>query len=286
LKIAVIGSSGGMGSLFVRYFLSRKFEVTGSDVKRTAFKSPRFHYFRSNTDAVRAAEFVLLATPIDNTVQAAKEMLPAMDEGSTLVEICSVKGKILPSLRRLLSLRGRRLLSIHPLFGPSIGTFNGMKVAVVTRDRTSDMKIARKLLHGASLFALEEGEHDRLMALALSLQHVLNLAYAKTLARYVSPSDFRKVSTPNSLIQLTLAEGVLAQNPSLYSFIQIGNEHSKDVIESLAQEIGAIQEIIRIKDRRKFEEFFTSASNFYHNDLVSHRVLEKIYRASELMQDE
>lgn len=274
-----------MGSLLVKYFLSRKFKVAGSDLKRTRVKSPRFEYFRSNPEAVQGAEFVVLATPIDDTLRAAREVLPMTDKGCTLVEICSVKGKILPSLRRVVSSSGRRLLSIHPLFGPSIESFHRMKIAVVTKNGASEMKVARRLLRGANMIAIREEEHDRLMALALSLHHLINLAYAKALAKYISPSDFRRLSTPNSLLQLTLAEGVLAQNPSLYSYIQIGNEHSRDVVEKFVQEIGMINEIIRSKDRKRFEEFFTSASGFYRDDISSHRVLEKISRASKLMQD-
>ncbi len=275
-----------MGSLFVRYFLSRKFEVAGSDLKRTGVRSPRFEYFRSNSEAVQGAEFVILATPIDDTLQAAREVLPMTDKGCTLVEICSVKGKMLPSLRRMVSSSGRRLLSIHPLFGPSIKSFYRMKIAVVTKKNgASEMKVARRLLRGAIMITIHEDDHDRLMALALSLHHFLNLAYAKTLAKYISPSDFRKLSTPNSLLQLTLAEAVLAQNPSLYSYIQIGNEHSRGVVESFTQEIGTIHEIVRSKDRKRFEEFFTNTSKFYRDDIASHRVLEKISRASKLMQD-
>lgn len=274
-----------MGSLFVRYFLSRKFEVAGADPKKTGVKSPRFEYFRSNSEAVQGAEFVVLATPIDDTLRAAREVLPMTERGCTLVEICSVKGKMLASLRRVVSSSGRRLLSIHPLFGPSIEPFHGMKIAVVTKNRASETKLARRLLRGANIIAIREDDHDRLMALALSLHHILNLAYAKTLARYISPSDFRRLSTPNSLLQLTLAEGVLAQNPSLYSYIQIGNEHSRDVLETLAQEMGMINEIIRSKDRKRFEEFFTNTARFYHNDISSHKVLEKISIASRLMLD-
>ncbi len=286
MKIAVIGCSGGMGTLFVRYFLSRNFDVAGSDHRKTTVKSPRFEYFRSNSEAVRGAEYVLLATPIDDTLQTAREVLRATDRRCTLIEISSVKGRVLPSLRRLISSSGRRLLSIHPLFGPSTESLHGMKIAIIVKNRASEMRVARRLLRGAKLFAIGEGEHDRLMALALSLHHFLNLAYAKTLTRYISPSDFRKLSTPNSLLQLTLAEGVLAQNPSLYSYIQIGNEHSRDVLKSLVKEMGAIHEIIESRDRKRFEVFFRKTSRFYHKDSKSHKVLEKISRASRIVNSE
>ena len=72
MRVAVIGSSGGMGGFFVRYFLSRGMEVVGSDSKKKGPKRPHFEFVRSNSEAVVGADIVVVATPIDTTVETVR----------------------------------------------------------------------------------------------------------------------------------------------------------------------------------------------------------------------
>ena len=64
LKVAVIGSSGGMGKFFARYFLSHGNQVTGSDKRRRpASRHPRFRFAGSNAEAVKDADVVVDRDP-------------------------------------------------------------------------------------------------------------------------------------------------------------------------------------------------------------------------------
>ena len=232
MKVAVIGSSGGMGGFFVRYFLSKGLEVVGSDSRKRALKNPHFRFVRSNAEAVVGADIVVVATPIDTTVDTVRGFEKSLSPGACVVEITSVKGKTLGKLRERVSARRATLLSLHPLFGPSLKVQGEMKLCVIETDPGS-LATARSLFPDATLIPMKAREHDRMMGMILSLTHLVNIAYAGTVSRYLGHDEFRKIQTPTSAVQLTLAEGVLSQSPSLYSYIQLENEFSSEFADAL-----------------------------------------------------
>ena len=281
MKVAVIGSSGGMGRFFAEYFLSQGHEVTGSDIREARTSDPRFTTVRSNRDAVRRAEVVLVATPIDSTVQTVREIAPALRKGAHVIEIASLKGKITGRLKPALRERGARLLSLHPLFGPSISSSKNMKLCVVDAG-AEELEFAKRLFPGAILIPIKEKEHDRAMAVILSLTHLLNIAYAATVAKHVTPKEFRKMESPTSAVQLSLAEGVLNQSAVLYSYIQLENELSAQLADELIEYLTQLRAIIVKKDRKAFERLFSELSEIYADD--SKTALESIYEAFEVKQ--
>jgi prephenate dehydrogenase len=278
LKVAVIGSSGGMGRFFVRYFVSRGDDVAGSDPRAPGVSQPGFRYAGSNADAVEGAELVLVATPVDRTVESVEEILPRLSPGACVIEISSVKRKVVGPLRKKLQARKVKLLSLHPLFGPSLSEQKGMKICVVGTDRGS-LSLARRLFPEANLIPMGEKEHDRMMGLILSLTHVLNIAYAGTVSRYLSAKEFRKLETPTSSVQLTLAEGVLSQSPSLYSYIQLENEFSSEFLGALIRELSSLKRLVDAKDRDGFEKRFSEISRAFVGD--SESAIGSVYQAFE-----
>jgi prephenate dehydrogenase len=278
LKVAVIGSSGGMGRFFARYFVSRGDDVTGSDPRAAGAPQPGVRSARSNSDAVKGAELVLVATPVDRTVETVDEILPLLSPGACVVEISSVKGKVVGPLKKRLRSRKVRLLSLHPLFGPSLSEQKGMKICVVETDRES-LSLARGLFPEAKLIRMKEREHDRMMGLILSLTHILNIAYAGTVSRHLSAEEFRSLETPTSSVQLTLAEGVLSQSPSLYSYIQLENAFSSEFLGALIEELSSLKRLIDAKDRAGFEKRFSEISRAFAGD--SESAIGSVYQAFE-----
>jgi len=279
LKVAVIGSSGGMGRFFARYFVSRRDDVTGWDPRAAAGGSqPGLRSAASNGEAVQGAELVLVATPVDRTLETVEEILPQLAPGACVIEISSVKGKVVGPLKRKLQSKGVKLLSLHPLFGPSLSEQKGMKICVIETDGGS-LSLARRLFPEANLIPMDEEEHDRMMGLILSLTHVLNIAYAGTVSRYLSAGEFRRLETPTSSVQLTLAEGVLSQSPSLYSYIQLENGFSSEFLGALIEELSSLKRLIDAKDRDGFEKRFSEISKAFVGD--SESAIGSVYQAFE-----
>ena len=289
MKVAVLGASGGMGSLFVRYFLERGDVVRGSDLRRggrlaTKTSGGSVVPFKTNAEAVKGCDVVVIAVPMDSTLKVAKEVAWRLKPGSTLIEISSVKGETLPALRKLIG-RNVSLLSIHPLFGPALGSMRGMKIAVITRKEGMtggpDAAAARKLFPAARIIPMSRKEHDKTMAVVLSLTHLLNVVYAGTVSQFLSPGEFMKVSTPNSSMQLTLAEAVLAQDPRLSYLIQAGNVYSAKVARAAQRELKRALEMIEGSDWDAFDEHFSKLAKLYKSDKRGSVVVSEIYSAAE-----
>jgi prephenate dehydrogenase len=279
LKVAVIGSSGGMGGFFAEYFLRQGHEVTGFDIKGARASDAEFRTVSSCRDAVDGADVVLVATPIDSTVDTVREVAPNLRRGAYVLEIASVKGRILRQLKPILAKSGATLLSLHPLFGPSLPSSAKMKICVIGTGGRS-MGVATRLFPDANLIPIAEKEHDKAMGVILSLTHLLNIAYAATVAAHIDPKRFRRLESPTSALQLSLAEGVLSQAPSLYSYIQLENEFSVRLASELIELLTQLKSIIAKKDSSAFESLFSRLSEIYAED--SKTALEGVYEAYEL----
>lgn len=289
MRLAVLGASGGMGSFFVRYFLERGDAVRGSDPGRGKEKTPpgggdRFASFPTNAEAVKGCDVTVIAVPMDSTLKVAKEVAGKLKPGSTLVEISSVKGETLPALRKLVG-EDVTLLSIHPLFGPALESTKGMKIAVIARKKGGsegpEAKLAKSLFPGARIIPMSRKEHDRTMAVVLSLTHLLNLVYAGTVSQFLSPEEFMRVSTPNSSMQLTLAEAILAQDAKLSYGIQAGNAYTGKVAREASRELRRVLEMIESSDWKAFEEHFSGLAKKYGSDKRAGSVIREIYTATE-----
>lgn len=153
-----------------------------------------------------------------------------------------------------------------------------MRIGVIRTDGTA-VERARELFPEAELIPMGSLEHDRLMAVILSLTHLVNVAFAGTAARYLEPAEFRRLQTPTSAAQLTIAESVLSHSPSLYSYIQVENGSSFEVVGAMIEELVALQGLVKAKDRKGFEKRFTELSRAYAGD--SSAAVEFVYRSFE-----
>jgi len=273
LKVAVLGASGGMGSFFARYFLEKADTVRGSDSRKTrdppARGGERVVSFPTNSDAVRGCDVTIIAVPMDSTLKVAKEIAGELKPGSTVVEISSVKGKTLPALKKLVG-EDVTLLSIHPLFGPALESTKGMKIAVIAGKRGGadgpEVALTRRLFPEARIIQMSGEEHDRTMAVILSLTHLLNVVYAGTVSQFLTPDEFMRVSTPNSSMQLTLAEAVLAQDARLSYAIQAGNVYTGKVARAASRELKRVLSMIENSDWKAFDEHLSKLSKTYRTD--------------------
>ncbi len=278
MKVAVLGAAGGMGSFFARYFVARGHTVSGSDLRKPDVKGVRF--CSTNADAVEGADVTFIAAPMEKTVAIARQVAKSLKRGSMLVEMCSVKGPTLPEVKRDLP-SGVKLLSIHPLFGPALEKTDGMKIAVVCGRRGKEADAAARLFPEARIVPMSLDQHERTMAVVLSLTHIMNLVYAKTAQAYLEPEEFARASTPNSSMQLALAEAVLAQDPRLSYAIQRGNRYTASVAKKAMAELRRAIEMVQDSDRKGFEAQFKKLAERYDIKHNARAAIREVYSAAE-----
>lgn len=255
MKVAILGSSGAMGSFFAEYFVQNGHQVVGSDIRRVKGSHPEFALASSNRKAVRDADVVLVAVPVRETANVVREVSPFLKKGSILVEITSVKARMHAETKKSLATGDVRLLSLHPLFGPSSSPKN-FKVCVVGNRR--DISAARRLLPDANLIRLGIREHDKMMAYTLSLIHLMNLAFLSAVLKGVGSREFERSVTPTALGQLNLAKAILSQDPTLYSYIEMENPFVVDAISSLIAELETLKLMVRNHETSRFEKSFAA----------------------------
>jgi hypothetical protein len=82
-------------------------------------------------------------------------------------------------------------------------------------------------------------------------------------------------------MQLTLAEAVLAQDPRLSYFIQVGNVYTSRVARTASRELKRAMSMIEKSDWAAFEDYFSGLSKTYKTDKRSSAVIREIYSAAE-----
>jgi prephenate dehydrogenase len=186
LRIAVIGGAGQMGSWFVRYFTSLEFPTFLADVRldeaAKVAKETGAMFSETNRGAIEGVNIVLVCVPIKQITDVVLEVAPQMKEGAVLAEVSSIKGSAVDALVEA-SRMGIKPLSIHPLFGPSATSLKGKTIVVVpVVDKEQEMNITRRLFGEADILISGVEEHDRAMAVVLSLTYFVNLVFAKVLS--------------------------------------------------------------------------------------------------------
>ena len=160
-----------------------------------------------------------------------------------------------------------------------------MKIAVIVGKKGGadgpEVALAKRLFPDSRIIPMSRKEHDRTMAVVLSLTHLLNVVYAGTVSQFLSPDEFMRVSTPNSSMQLTLAEAVLAQDARLSYAIQAGNVYTGKVARAASRELKRVLAMIESSDWEAFDEHFSRLSKRYKTDKRASAVIREIYSAAE-----
>lgn len=276
MKVAVLGCSGAMGAYFTEYFVRQGHSVTGYDRRKIAQAVRKFTLAKSNRNAVEGVDVVVVAVPMRETAKVIREVLPSIKDGALVLEIASLKTRVLRDLRRFRR-RNVTILSVHPLFGPDARSKHP-KICVIGGER--QVSAARRLFPGAKLIPLDAKAHDRLMAYALSLVHLANLAFVSAIAGGIGLRKFEEVSTPTGSEQLKLSRAVLAQSPTLFSRLQVDNPFAPDVIHTLVKELRTLERMVGRGEAAGIERRFLRESKRFEKAELD-RALRRVYSASK-----
>jgi len=153
-----------------------------------------------------------------------------------------------------------------------------MKIAVLTTEKLESLRLAKRIFPDARLIPVEPQSHDREVALILSLTHLVGIAYAAVVGKQEGIGRFRELASPSSLLQLTVAESVLAQDPSLCSYMDVENPLTLEFLQAFEKELGTLEELLSRHDRVGFEEKFKATAKLYSKEETA-MATEKVYRA-------
>jgi prephenate dehydrogenase len=140
-------------------------------------------YVSDAVKGVRAADLVVLATPVDTYERHLKEWGHHLSTGAIVTDVGSVKGRLVEQAEGLLP-EGVRFVGAHPIAGrektgaaaASINLFRGARCILTPTARTDHraMDIIRTLWQaaGSRVSTMDPFEHDRILGAVSHLPHV------------------------------------------------------------------------------------------------------------------
>jgi prephenate dehydrogenase len=281
MKVAVIGGAGRMGSWFVEYFASRGHSVTLTDTDADAALKVADAFGAERADsipgAVHDAECTLICVPIEDTGPVILEAASSMRAGSVLMEISSVKHPTFAPMRTAVDM-GLRPLSLHPMFGPSAeGLEDKTMVVIPVVDGEEEEALAKSLFSDAVVIVVEHEEHDRAMAIVLSLTYFMNMALAGVL-RDEDIRKLKKLAGTTFTVQLAVAEGIMVEDLGLVASLLIENPYTIKYLECFISQACEIKSLL-LRGLDGFEGVHESLVDSMEKDPDFRYADERRYRA-------
>jgi len=249
MRIAIIGA-GNMGSWMVES-LCLDYEVGVFDVDRSKlkyfFNSRRFLYYEEIMDFT--PDLLINAVSLDQTLPLFDEIISYLPEKCIISDITSVKSGMAEYYKKL----GRRFVSTHPMFGPTFGNVKDLSdqnAIIITESDEEGKEFFREFYGGLKIKIHEYSfkEHDKTIAYSLSIPFSSTMVFAACMKEQEAPgTTFKK--------HQSIAQGLLSEDDYLLSEILL-SPYSLRQVERISEQMEALQEMIRSRDKEKLKEFF------------------------------
>ncbi|MED5579135.1 MAG: prephenate dehydrogenase [Nitrospinota bacterium] len=215
--------------------------------------------------AVDGSDLVVIATPVEKSVEIISYLLPRLGPDTILTDVGSVKGKVVDVFRQITNTEAE-FIGGHPIAGTessgveaSFSSLFHNHITILTPiERNSKMAIERLKMFwialGAKVEFLDAEKHDRILSDISHLPHVV--AYALV----------------NSVLGgggISYAAGgfkdstrIASSNPEMWSEICVQNRESiLDSINDFRSHLNSIYELIESVDVGSLQKLFENAKN-------------------------
>src|ERR1700721_295601 len=186
----VIGGRGKMGGWFAEFLASQGFRVAIADPMGGL---PGFDTVAEWQKDPLDFDMIVLATPLGATAGLLEYLAQRAPRG-LIFDLGSLKTPLRAGLEALVR-AGRRVTSLHPMFGPDTELLSGRHVIFIDLGNAEALHEAQELFAPtmAERVVMGLGGHDRLIPYVLGLSHALNIAFFTALADSgeAAPRGFR-----------------------------------------------------------------------------------------------
>lgn len=241
MRILILGA-GKMGSFF-NDLLSFEHETAVYDVNPQQLRFVYNTYRFTSLEEIKEfePELVINAATVKYTIEAFKQVLPALPKDCILSDIASVKN----GLRKFYQECGFRFVSTHPMFGPTFATLNNLsnENAIIISESDHLGKVFFKDLYNGlnlNIFDYTFEEHDETMAYSLSIPFVSTFVFAAVMKHQEAPgTTFKK--------HMAIAKGLLSEDDFLLQEI-LFNPRTPSQVENIRRELKTVLDILTEKD--------------------------------------
>jgi len=258
-KVTIIGVGligGSLGLVLKEKKIAKKITGVGRREESLKIALERNEVDEATTDlvsGVKDADLVVIATPLDLTVETFKKILPHLKKGCVVTDVGSVKKPILKKIDHPLFIGG------HPLAGSEkrgpqaarVDLFRGATVVLTPVEKTDEkalalVKVMWQNLEAKVLF-LDCAVHDRLVAFTSHLPHILAASLTNLIAELAEKEErvlslmgegFRDTTRISASPPNIWKEICLANREDIFKAIKRFKEILSEMEEALSKEEG------------------------------------------------
>ena len=224
-NVGIIGF-GRFGKVLAN-ILQKGFAIKAFDPKPSgAFPAVEF----MDLESVLKEKVIFIAVPIRHFESVIKEISPQLSEGTTLIDVCSVKKYPADTMLNFLP-ENVGIIATHPMFGPdSFVSNNSLKMMMNnTRDAHNQFNFWRQFFtdQGIQVMEMSPDQHDQLAAQTQGVTHFLG--------RMLKEYGIRKttIDTQGFRDLLDLVDQTCNDTWELYTDLQIYNPYTDEMIDKL-----------------------------------------------------
>jgi len=248
--IGIVGGTGRMGQLFAGILERRGHRVLIAS--RSTALTPEA--------MVPQCDVVVITVPIAVTEQVIRQVGPLVRKDALLMDLTSLKEF---PLNAMLQRCTGSVVGTHPVFGPSVQSFQGQTFVVCPGRGDAWHKWVLDFLcsEGAVIKETDAATHDRHMAIIQGMQHFSTIGLGMALRRLgMKPEALLEYSSPIYRIRLDMVGRILGQDPELYADIELQNRHNAESIGAYVAALRELQNVLATPDRDGFLRFFQEAA--------------------------
>ena len=253
-SIGILGGTQGMGAFLARVFRDGGFTVEAMGLG----EGP------SAIEVASRNDLVIVAVPIDVTVDVVKAVAPFVRKGACLMDITSIKR---PPLEAMLEAApdGVDVVATHPMFGPHGIDFDRQKVVLCKGRGDAAFARVKKLFEsfGAETIEATAEEHDAQMALIQVLVHEKTMVLGSVLARLGADlGRSLQFASPIYRTELAMIGRMFSQRAELYADILTVNPEAPRLSHVFEQEAAHFARAVAMKDRDTVMKRFREVAEY------------------------
>ena len=234
--ICIIGGNGGMGRWLSKFFSVRGHQVSICDPNTDGAGFPVV-----SLEEGAKSDIIVISTPVTIADKVLADVLESSSDDAVIFDILSVKQPVIPRLRDA-GKAGRKVCSVHPMFGPSAQSAAGRNVIICDCGSKDAADKAEVLFNVADILRMEVEEHDKAAAYVLGLSHAVNIAFSDALVRSGFTSKALRSSASTTFRKQTAVSVEVAnENAELYYAIQRENPENDAALRNLEEAVSRVR---------------------------------------------
>lgn len=238
-RVTIIGGGGMMGRFF-----TKQLSAIGHEVKILESND-----WQQAGQLLGDANLVLVSVPIECTVDAIRSAAKYITPTTALADITSIK---VPVVEAMLDYHSGPVMSLHPMFGPSVESFSSQNVVVCLGRHFEAFQWLLDLIktEGGKLIFSTPNEHDQMMTIVQAIRQFSTFSLGLFLANEgIDLNRSWDFSSPSYRQELEMVGRLFAQSAPLIVDIMLATPERRETIAKLASTYNRLALLIMQGDR-------------------------------------